>query len=325
MVDSEGFAQPWLDFEKQIGKRLHLRGPTIDDILGPQYAAIGAALVAKLTFPPGDASVKTENREISPNGLKIRIYTPPGYASSKPVCVFFHSGGWAMGSTDDEDAPLRTIAKNAGVVIVSVDYRLAPANPYPAPLDDCLETYRWALKNTALLNTTPGKAIVFGTSAGANLALGVAFKLIDGKEADTLVGVIAVVPPTIVPEAIPEELKSKYTSYDECSEKTINTREGMKAFSDAYGGDPKDPYVSPLLHKRIKDLPKTYVSVCTLDTLRDDGRLFKAKLDEAGVPNLYDEYVGYPHYFWSYPSEHLARPTAEYFKNMKKAFEFVLS
>jgi versiconal hemiacetal acetate esterase len=112
---------------------------------------------------------------------------------------------------------------------------------------------------------------------------------------------------------------------------------------DFYGADPKDPLVSPLLHKRIKDLPKTYIAVCTQDTLRDDGRLFKSALDDAGyapsltlfyktflissssVPNLYDEYTGYPHWFWAFPSEHLAEPIAKYNENLKKAFKFVLS
>jgi len=323
MANSGGFAQPWLDFEKQIGRRFLIRGPTIDQ-LNQQFADIGAALVAKLTYSPGDPSVKTEDKEISPS-LKVRIYTPPNYAGNKPVCVFFHGGGWAMGGLDDEDFELRTITKNGGVVIVSVDYRLAPAHPFPAGLDDCVAAYHWALKNSSLLNTAPNQAIIFGTSAGGNLALCTALKLVDAGQADTLKGVVAVVPVTVSPEVVPETLKSKYTSYGENGEKTINTVEGMKVLFDAYTKDPKNPYVSPLLHKKIKDLPKTYIAVCGQDTLRDDGRLFKAALDEAGVPNLYDEYTGYPHWFWAYPSEHLAEPKALYYKNIQKAFEFALS
>jgi versiconal hemiacetal acetate esterase len=112
-------------------------------------------------------------------------------------------------------------------------------------------------------------------------------------------------------------------------------------FAEAYGADGSDPYVSPLLHKKLNQLPKVYLSVCSHDTLRDDGRLFKAALDDAGyvmhlnfptetcidrnsVPNLYDEYEGYPHFFWSFPSEHLAEPIAAYERNLEKAFQFVL-
>ena len=135
-----------------------------------------------------------------------------------------------MGDLEGEDPQLRTISKAAGVVIVSVDYRLAPAHPYPAPLDDCITAYHWALKNSSILNTTPNQAFTFGTSAGGNLALCVALKIIDEGLGHTLKGVVAVAPVTIAPEAVPEALRSKYTAYDEHSEHSINTSNAMKAF-----------------------------------------------------------------------------------------------
>lgn len=198
---------------------------------------------------------------------------------------------------------MREISRDAGVVIVSVDYRLAPKNPYPAGLDDCVTAYRWALKNSASLNTSANQGIVFGTSAGGNLALAAAFKLIDAGERNTLKGVVTIAPVTIARDSVPEELKSKYTSYDEHTENTIDTKEGMQAFVgkasstiscsgltctlDAYGGDGKDPYISPLLHKRIKDLPKTYIAWAGQDTLRDDAKLFKAAMDDAKFVPLF--------------------------------------
>lgn len=209
-----------------------------------------------------------------------------------------------MGDLDGEDAQVRTICKAAGVVIVSVDYRLAPAHPYPAPLDDCVGAYHWALKNTASLNTTPNQAFTFGTSAGGNLALSTALKVIDAGNGDTLKGVVAVVPVTVAPEAVPEALRERYTSYEEHAENTINTGLGMKTFfgkfslsiygkaglilfEDAYNANPYDPYVSVLLHKKLKLLPKVYIAVAGQDTLRDDGRLLKGALDEAGyVPQF---------------------------------------
>src|SRR4051812_10366897 len=126
-TNSEGFAQPWLEvssqipsnkptiqnhksnhtqFEKQIGIRPLLHGPidTVDD----QFAAIGGILISKLQFPAPDTSVSTVDKLISPN-LKVRIYTPSNYAEKKPVCVFYHGGGWAMGDLEGEDAQLRTV------------------------------------------------------------------------------------------------------------------------------------------------------------------------------------------------------------------------
>lgn len=135
-----------------------------------------------------------------------------------------------MGDLEGEDPQLRTISKAAGVVIVSVEYRLAPAHPYPAPFDDCVTAYYWALKNTAYLKTTPSQAFTFGTSAGGNLALSVALKVLDDGNGNTLKGVIAVVPVTVDPEVVPEHLKSKYTSYVEHAEHTVNTTKAMKMF-----------------------------------------------------------------------------------------------
>jgi versiconal hemiacetal acetate esterase len=185
--------------------------------------------VSKLTFPAPELSVKTEDMEIAA-GLKVRIYTPAEYVGNKPVFVFFHGGGWTMCDLDSEDVQLRTTSKDTGVVIVSVGYRLAPAHPYPAALDDCVVAYDWAIKNSSLLNTTPNKAIVFGTSAGGNLALCTALRLIDEGKADTLNGVVAVVPVTVAPEVVPKSLKPKYTSYTEHDTHTINTASAMKAF-----------------------------------------------------------------------------------------------
>jgi len=173
--------------------------------------------------------VKTEDKEIT-GGLKVRIYTPLGYQGNQPVCVFYHGGGWAMGDLEGEDPQLRTISKDAGVVIVSVEYRLAPKHPYPTGLDDCVAAYHWAVENSEYLKTTPNAAITFGTSAGGNLALATALKLIDAGKSDTLKGVVAVVPVTVWKDAVPADMKSKYTSYDEHAEHTINTKSGMEAF-----------------------------------------------------------------------------------------------
>lgn len=211
-----------------MGKRLKIWGPTLDDIL-KQYGEVGATLVSKLQFPSSDLSVTTEEKQISPD-LKVRIYTPPNYQGNRPAALFYHGGGWAMGDLDGEDYQVRTICKDAGVVIVSVDYRLAPKHPYPAPLDDCVEAYEWVLKNGAILNTTPNRAITFGTSAGGNLALATALKMIDKGLTDTLIGVVAIAPVTVDPNHVPAKWRNSYTSYDEHAESTINTKRAMEIF-----------------------------------------------------------------------------------------------
>lgn len=135
-----------------------------------------------------------------------------------------------MGDLEGEDAYCRKICKDVGIVVVSVDYRLAPKHPFPIPLDDCVASCHWALENSDSLRTKSGKVVLAGTSAGANLALAVALKLNEVGKGEVVQGVIAVVPPTIAPEVIPESLKKKYTSYDEHAQHTVNTAPAMKMF-----------------------------------------------------------------------------------------------
>lgn len=135
-----------------------------------------------------------------------------------------------MGDLEGEDAQCRKASLDAGLVIVAVEYRLAPKNPYPAGLDDCVAAYRWAVKNSQELNTKPDAAVLFGTSAGGNLAISTALRLLDGGEGKALKGIVAVVPVTVSPDVVPEKLKGKYTSYTEHDKHTINTGSAMKAF-----------------------------------------------------------------------------------------------
>ena len=193
---------------------------------------LGEVLASKLTFPAPDLSVKTEDRKLSPD-LTVRIYTPPSYTGGKPAGLFIHGGGWVFGDLESEDGFARTVAKDTGLVLVSVDYRLAPKHKYPAALDDCLIAYHWIMENSAYLNTTPGKTFTIGGSAGGCLSLAVALKLIDDGLGHSVKGVVALAPVTIHPDACPQELKSSYTAYDENADLNINTSSAMRAF---FGG-----------------------------------------------------------------------------------------
>ncbi|PVH95807.1 hypothetical protein DM02DRAFT_632531 [Periconia macrospinosa] len=319
---SEGFAKPWVEFEEEFGERPLLYGSVSSCLDG--FARIGAKLGAKYTFPSPDPVVKTEDRTID-GGLKVRIYTPDGYTGRNPVGVYFHAGGWVMGDLDGDDAFCRAMSKDAGVVLVSVEYGLAPQNKHPGLINDCFKGLQWTLDNSKDLSGVEGRIFTAGVSAGGGLALGVALKAIDEGLGDSLVGVVAQVPATIHPDGVPAELKLKYTSKDEHKDHTIDTADAMRTFWDAFGAPPTDPYASPLLHPRIKDLKKVYLSVAGHDTLRDDGLLFKQRLDENGVANNLDFYEGYPHFHWTWPSTKLDKPREEYNSNVAKGVKFVIS
>jgi versiconal hemiacetal acetate esterase len=202
----------------------------IDDIF-KGWEAIGAGMVAKFSqyFAPPDETVKTEDKKID-NGLTVRIYTPSGYNGGMPVFVYIHAGGWAMGDLDMDDAPCRVISKGAGVIVVSVDYRLAPVHKYPAGLDDCVTAYKWALGNAKALNCVPNQGIIGGASAGGGSTFGLALRLIDDGLGSTTKGLVSQIPVTVHPDAVPSELKSRYTSYKEHAEHTVNTESAMRGF-----------------------------------------------------------------------------------------------
>jgi versiconal hemiacetal acetate esterase len=210
-----------------LGERPLLYGPISACLDG--FGKLGAKMASIYTFPSPDPAVKTEDRTIE-DGLKVRIYTPGGYNGAKPVGVYFHGGGWAMGDLDGDDAFCRSISKGGGVVLVSVEYGLAPQNKHPGLVNDCYKGLRWTLQNAKDLGGIEGKIFTSGVSAGGGLALGVALKAIDEGLGGALVGVIAQVPATIHPDAVPSELKSRYNSMDEHKDHTINTASAMNAF-----------------------------------------------------------------------------------------------
>lgn len=259
----------------------------------------------KYSIPKPDESVKTE--DITLNGFWVRVYTPQ---DTKGVGMYFHGGGFCMGSVDQEDAVCRLISRKLQIKVVSVSYRLAPEHKYPAALDDCVEATIWSLSYLQASSIT-----LIGASAGGNLALGVALSLIDDGQGEKVDGVAALVPITIHPQAVPDHFKPGYTAYEENANASVNTASAMKTFLDGYGAPPDNKYTSCLLHPRLKGLQRVYIAECGADTLRDDAQLFKERLESFDVPVMYDAYPGFPHYSWTFPSTHLAEHTKDFLGN----------
>lgn len=273
-------------------------------------------MVDKYEFPEPDTSVKT--KDITLQNFGLRIYTPPDATESQTVGIYFHGGGWALGSVEQEDAICRLISKHHKMTVVSVEYRLAPKHRYPAALDDCVDAVTWSLCNL------PAQSVVLiGASAGGNLTFGTALRLIDQGNSERVKGIVALVPVTIHPDAIPAEMKAAYTSYETNANVTVNTQSAMKTFFDTYGAPVDDKYTSCLLHPKLNNLRKAYIAECGVDTLRDDGRLMREALEKAGVPVTYDAYPGYPHYSWTFPSKHLDQHRDEFLLNVLHGIEWV--
>jgi acetyl esterase len=203
--------------------------------------------------------------------------TPPGSpgAPGPPAAVFFHGGGWVFGGLDSHDTLCRELARQAGVVLVAVDYRLAPEHPYPAGLDDCVAATEWVAGHAADLGADGSRLAVVGDSAGASLAAGVALR---AREA----GGVALAFQALAYPALDPAMDTK--SYAANADDPFLSRGEMEAYWSRYLGDgAADRFAAPGLAPDLTGLPPAYVLVAGRDVLRDEGIAYAERLAAAGV------------------------------------------
>jgi len=204
-----------------------LYGPV--DNLYSGLAKIFGAIMSKFEIPPADLSVTSEDIQIDEH-YKVRVYHPPGATGNDPLMIYLHGGGWVLCDLETEDAICRLISKTMNIVLVSVDYRLAPKHKFPAALDDCVSAFDWSVANASNLGVQNTNVVIMGGSAGGNLAFGCALRLIEQGKGDHIGGLVALVPVTIHPDAVPPKWKDKYTAYEENADLTMNTKSAMLEF-----------------------------------------------------------------------------------------------
>ena len=210
--------------------------------------------------------------------LPARVYHPEP-STALPVVVYFHGGGFVIGNIEAADRPCRDLAVAADCVVVSVDYRLAPESPFPAGLDDCVAATRWVLTNAAGIGGDPERVVVFGDSAGGNLAAATALLLREDSPAP--VGQLLLYP-TLAPTA-----GAPYESLDSLGTGYVMNRAGLEWFWSHYLADPADalnPLAAPLLASDLAGLPDSTIVVSEFDPLRDEGLAYARRLAAAGVP-----------------------------------------
>ncbi len=225
-------------------------------------------------------------------GVPVRIYRPSP-DPELPVIVYFHGGGWTIGSVEQFDPVTRQIANATDAIVVSVDYRLAPEHPFPAPLDDCWQALEWTARNAAAFGGDPSRLAVMGDSAGGNLAA-VCALLARNAGAPALTSQILVCPVT--------DCHFDTASYRENGEGYLLTAEDMHWFFSCYtaGGasDPADWRISPLQAPDLSEVAPAVVVTAEFDPLRDEGRAYAARLEGAGVPVVRVSYDGMIHGFF---------------------------
>lgn len=224
--------------------------------------------------------------------IRLRIYTPEGEGPF-PVLVYYHGGGWVIGSVEGFEAANRLVATEANVVVVSVDYRLAPENPYPTPIEDCYAALEWVAANAAEIKGDASQISVGGDSAGGNLSTVVAKKALDNN-GPAIQSQILIYPVT--------NLEFDTDSYNQFAEGYGLDRELMKWFGIHYVGDEKlynEPDVSPLKYDSVQGLPTAIVIAAENDVLLDEGKAYAEKLKQDGVEVQYELIPGVIHGYYS--------------------------
>jgi cation diffusion facilitator CzcD-associated flavoprotein CzcO/acetyl esterase/lipase len=226
--------------------------------------------------PPGPAVGEIVDGRLpgAAGELAYRLYRPasPG---PHPVVVYYHGGGWVLGSLDSDDPLCRDLCTRSDAVIISVNYRHAPEARFPAAIDDAFAALQWVAANAVTLGGVPGQLAVCGWSAGAQLAASVC-QLARDEGGPGLVGQVLLTPVTDCDLSRP--------SYVENGDGYVLTTPLMQWFWDHYA-DPherSDPMASPLRAKDLGNLPPALVVTCEFDPLRDEGAEYASALAAAG-------------------------------------------
>ena len=226
--------------------------------------------------------------------VAARLYRPASL--TLPLLVYFHGGGWVVGSVALSDTFCRSLANASGCAVLSVDYRLAPEHRYPAAPDDAYAATRWAATHAEDLGIDPARIAVGGSSAGGNLAAVVSLMARERGAPRIALQLLH------VPVTDHDFARSSYVT----NAKGFGlTRAGMEWFWDHYAPDPSrrdEPYASPLREKDLAGLPPAIVVTAECDPLRDEGAAYAERLRAAGVTVTHLDYPGMVHAFMGWTS-----------------------
>jgi acetyl esterase len=289
------------EIEALLARMAAAGNPPLQEQSVAEARRIHAASAATLHGPPVPVAAAADRTIPGPAGdLRVRAYTPHGEPPF-PIVVWFHGGGWVVGSLDTFDPICRALAAAVPAVVVAVDYRLAPEHRFPAAVEDSYAATLWASRNAASLGGTQQRLAVAGDSAGGNLAAVVALGARDR-------GGPAIAFQLLVCPVMDAAMDS--ASYREKADGFYLTAAGMRWYWDHYlgGADGSRPDASPLRAAFFGGLPPALVVSAEHDPLRDEGEAYAARLRAAGVPAAVSRYPGVVHGFYRWRA---VTPTAD--------------
>lgn len=273
--------------------------PPVHQMTGADARALIRSRLVSPAEPEPVGAVADHSVDGQGGHIPVRVYWPQA-TGTLPVLVYAHGGGFVFCDLDSHDGLCRSIANLTPAVIVSVDYRLAPENPWPAAAEDVYAVTCWAAENAAALGGDPHRVAVGGDSAGGNLAAVTALMARD-REGPRLAGQLLIYP------VLGADFGTE--SYRLFGQGYYNPKAALQWYWDCYVPSPDDrthPYASPL-QAELQRLPSAVLVVAEHDPLRDEGLAFGAALDAAGVPTVQLHYQGGIHGFMTMPMLDLAR------------------
>jgi acetyl esterase/lipase len=252
-------------------------GVSFDDIPATR-SRMSEILDQMPTYEPENPVTVEEKLIPGPAGapeVRVRVYTPTSVATPRPGYVSIHGGGFAVGDLD-QDAPFSLeIADRIGAVVVSVDYRLAPENPYPAGLEDCYAALEWTVAKASELGVDPSRIGIGGASAGGGLTAALALLARDRGGPAVRFQYLG------IPELDDRLDTPSMTRFVDTP--LWHRPNAVLSWQYYLGGRPADQYAAPARAEDLAGLPPAYVSVCEFDPLRDEGLIYAHRLIQAGV------------------------------------------
>ncbi|KRO96678.1 MAG: hypothetical protein ABS24_07560 [SAR92 bacterium BACL26 MAG-121220-bin70] len=238
--------------------------------------------------------------QIDAQAIPVRVYRPGNQTEELPVLLWIHGGGFCFGSMEGDDYWVRRMTDSVGCVVVSVDYRLAPEYPFPAPLNDCYAALLWVANNSKLLSVDRSRIGVGGISAGGGLAAALALMARDKVEVPVIFQ--ALLCPMI------DNTSTSDSSYSITDKRIWNRNSNLQGWmhylarsdSSERQAFPASKYAAPTHASDLHGLPSAYIGVGSVDLFVDENRDYSERLNAAGVTSQLKVFNGGFHAFEFY-------------------------
>jgi acetyl esterase/lipase len=248
------------------------------------------------TLPPVEGVTSKDQFAPGAEGdpaVRVRVYRPNDQPNQLPALLWIHGGGYVMGDIDQDDRLMKQLVKRIGCVAVSVDYRLAPEHPFPAPVEDCYAGLKWLFAHADELGVEPSRIAIGGASGGGGLAAGLALLARDRGEVQVAFQLL--IYPMIDDRNV---TPASHAITDPRMWHRESNRLGWKAYLGRDGGGADvSPYAAASRATDLTKLPPAYIPVGALDLFVDENIEYAQRLIQAGVPTELHVYPGAFHGF----------------------------